>query len=94
MSNEHTPTAASCTAAVLPPVAGLWHTRPLKPPALCSGWVIKDWLVYWPNEVGLLVGLFFTMSCYGLADTKVGRRASPLAAAALLARVPPQLCAL
>lgn len=27
-------------------------------------------LVYWPNQIGMMLGLFFTISCYGLADTK------------------------
>jgi hypothetical protein len=43
----------------------------------CAGWVAyawvqKDALIFWPNEIGLLLGLFFTLSAYSLADTKVG----------------------
>lgn len=37
------------------------------------GWVIyslvvNNYLLYWPNEVGTMLGLFMTLSCYGLAD--------------------------
>jgi solute carrier family 50 protein (sugar transporter) len=31
-------------------------------------------LIYWPNQIGMMLGLFFTVSCYGLATTKVRDR--------------------
>lgn len=31
-------------------------------------------LIYWPNQLGLMLGLFFTLSCYGLANTKTRDR--------------------
>ena len=31
-------------------------------------------LIYWANHIGLLLGLFFTVSCYGLANTKTRDR--------------------
>lgn len=40
--------------------------------ANCVGWVAysfvtDDALVYWPNALGFLLGMFYTFSCYGLA---------------------------
>lgn len=45
--------------------------------ANCVGWVaytfvIDDIYVYVPNEIGLMLGAFYTLSCYGLVDSKVG----------------------
>ena len=31
-------------------------------------------MIYWPNQVGFILGLFFSVSCYGLARTKVKDR--------------------
>jgi solute carrier family 50 protein (sugar transporter) len=31
-------------------------------------------LIYWPNQIGMMLGLFFTVSCYGLATTKIRDR--------------------
>jgi solute carrier family 50 protein (sugar transporter) len=47
--------------------------------ANCVGWiaygfVIQDWYVWAPNEIGFLLGVFYTLSCYGLVDTKVRQR--------------------
>lgn len=47
--------------------------------ANCVGWVAysfvtDDALVYWPNALGFLLGMFYTFSCYGLADTKTRDR--------------------
>ena len=53
-----------------------------------AGWigysfVVKDTYVYVPNEIGFLLGLFYTLSCYGLVDSKArrGMRAGAAAAA-------------
>lgn len=40
--------------------------------ANCVGWVAysyvtQDALVYWPNALGFMLGMFYTLSCYGLA---------------------------
>ena len=48
--------------------------------ANCVGWiaysfVIEDTYVFVPNEIGFMLGAFYTLSCYGLLDTKVGRQA-------------------
>jgi hypothetical protein len=47
--------------------------------ANCAGWLgyaytIRNVLVLVPNQIGLLLGLFYTLSCYGVADTKVRKR--------------------
>ena len=50
-----------------------------------AGWIAYSYVIvpntlsgsafiYWANQVGLLLGLFFTLSCYGLADTKTRDR--------------------
>ncbi len=44
--------------------------------ANCVGWiayayVVRDWYVWVPNEIGFLLGSFYTLSCFGLLDTKV-----------------------
>lgn len=31
-------------------------------------------LIFWANQLGLLLGIFFTVSCYGLANTKTRDR--------------------
>lgn len=53
-------------------------TQPRGRPWLCRwvayGYVISDVMVYWPNQIGMLLGLFMTLSCYSLADTKVGEK--------------------
>jgi solute carrier family 50 (sugar transporter) len=36
--------------------------------------VASSALIYWPNQIGFMLGLFFTVSCYGLATTKVRDR--------------------
>ena len=56
--------------------------NPLPFPALvanCAGWVgyayvTNDVLVLWPNAAGFLLGMFYTLSAYGLADTKTRDR--------------------
>lgn len=45
--------------------------------ANCVGWVAyayvtQDVLVYWPNVLGFLLGMFYTISCYGLAGAAGG----------------------
>ena len=56
--------------------------NPLPFPAIvanCAGWVAygyvtQDVLVLWPNVAGFLIGMFYTLSAYGLADTKTRDR--------------------
>jgi solute carrier family 50 protein (sugar transporter) len=56
--------------------------NPLPFPAIvanCAGWVAysyitQDVLVLWPNVAGFLLGMFYTLSAYGLADTKTRDR--------------------
>lgn len=60
----------------------LGDLNPLPFPAIaanCAGWiaysyVTSDVLVLWPNAAGFLLGMFYTMSAYGLADTKTRDR--------------------
>ncbi|KAL4452035.1 hypothetical protein ABPG75_007697 [Micractinium tetrahymenae] len=60
----------------------LGDLNPLPFPALtanCAGWVAysyitDDVLVLWPNMCGYLLALFYTFSCYGLADAKTRDR--------------------
>jgi solute carrier family 50 protein (sugar transporter) len=42
-------------------------------------------LIFWPNALGLYLGLFFTLSCYGLADTKTRDRQLAIVLALTLA---------
>lgn len=37
--------------------------------------MVKDTYVFVPNEIGFLLGIFYTLSCYGLMDSKVGEGA-------------------
>jgi len=35
---------------------------------------MQNYYILWPNELGMLLGWFFTISCYGLAPTKTKDR--------------------
>lgn len=56
----------------------LGDLNPMPFPAIlanCVGWiayayVVRDWYVWVPNEIGFLLGSFYTLSCFGLLDTK------------------------
>ncbi|PSC71016.1 cysteine desulfurase [Micractinium conductrix] len=60
----------------------LGDLNPLPFPVLvgnCAGWVAygfvtDDVLVLWPNVLGVLIALFYTLSVYGLADIKTRDR--------------------
>lgn len=60
----------------------LGDLNPLPFPALaanCAGWVAygyvtDDVLVLWPNMCGYLLALFYSLSCYALADAKTRDR--------------------
>lgn len=56
--------------------------NPLPMPALlanCIGWIAYSFVtinyyIFWCNELGMLLGWFFTISCYGVASTKTKDR--------------------
>ena len=53
--------------------------NPVPYPAIlanCLGWVVysymvRDWFIFVPNEVGMLIGLFYILSTYGACTTSM-----------------------
>lgn len=53
--------------------------NPVPYPAIlanCIGWVVysymvRDWFIFVPNEVGMLIGLFYILSTYGACTTSM-----------------------